>query len=122
MLGYALSALVAVGVVFQFFILPAIQYLQDPKGLRRFPALDCFAGFTNLSFMFEANRGFRSKKLASLHKIYPVIRTGPNALSYGNAQAIKVCGTPASTYLFSFSDKSRIYMAITHVASRTANM
>lgn len=95
MLGYALSALLAVYFTAQFFVIPIVQYFRDPKGLRRFPTLDYFAGFTNLSFMREAHRGFRSKKLQSLHKNHPVIRTGPNSLSYGDAQAIKVSCRPS---------------------------
>lgn len=90
MLGYAVSALLAIYVIVQFFVIPVYQFFRDPKGLRRFPTLDHFAGFTNLSFMIEAHRGFRSKKLQSLHKTHPVIRTGPNSLSFGDAQAIKV--------------------------------
>ncbi|KAH6662722.1 putative cytochrome P450 [Halenospora varia] len=89
MLGYAVSALLAVYVTVQFLVIPIYQFFRDPKGLRRFPTLDRFAGFTNLSFMVEAHRGFRSKKLQSLHKTHPVIRTGPNSLSFGDAQAIK---------------------------------
>ncbi len=52
-------------------------------GLRRYPSMNWYAGITNLAFMIEAHRGFRPKHLAELHKKYPVIRTGPNALSYG---------------------------------------
>ncbi|RFU26472.1 hypothetical protein B7463_g9863, partial [Scytalidium lignicola] len=39
--------------------------------------------------MVESHYGFRSKKLQNLHKKHPVIRIGPNSLSYGDAQAIK---------------------------------
>jgi hypothetical protein len=90
MLGYVVFALLAVYVAVQFLVIPIFQYFRDPKGLRRFPTLDRFAGFTNLSFMIESHRGFRSKKLQSLHRTHPVIRTGPNSLSYGDARAIKV--------------------------------
>ena len=51
--------------------------------------MNWYAGITNLAFMIEAHRGFRSKHLANLHKTHPVIRTGPNALSYGDVRAIK---------------------------------
>ena len=51
--------------------------------------MNCYAGLTNLAFMIEAHRGFRSKHLAQLHKTHPIIRTGPNSLSYGDLRAIK---------------------------------
>jgi hypothetical protein len=90
MLGYAFGAFLASFSLLYLFVLPVIEYFRDPKGLRRYPALDSFAGITNISFMIESHRGFRSKKLAELHKEHPVIRTGPNSLSFGDAQAIKV--------------------------------
>jgi hypothetical protein len=112
MLGYAFSALLAVCVAVQFLVIPIFHYFNDPKGLRRFPTLDRFAGFTNLSFMIEAHRGFRSKKLQILHKTHPVIRTGPNSLSYGDAQAIKVCSNPA--FDLENTNKDRISTVTTH--------
>jgi cytochrome P450 len=39
--------------------------------------------------MILAHGGARSKHLAELHKNHPVIRTGPNTLSYGDPLAIK---------------------------------
>ena len=39
--------------------------------------------------MILAHEGARSKHLAELHKKHPVIRTGPNTLSYGDPLAIK---------------------------------
>lgn len=114
MLGYAVSAFLAVYTIVQFVVVPLYQYFRDPKGLRRFPTLDRFAGFTNLSFMVESHRGFRSKKLASLHKTHPVIRTGPNSLSFGEARAIKV-----RSFLPHFGRKTneqRTSMAIIHPA------
>jgi cytochrome P450 len=47
------------------------------------------SGFSYIPFMVLAHGGFRSKQLAKLHKKYPVIRTGPNTLSYGDMRAIK---------------------------------
>ncbi|BCS22405.1 cytochrome P450 [Aspergillus puulaauensis] len=51
--------------------------------------MSLLSGMTDLPFMFEAARGFRSKHLAELHKTHPVIRIGPNSLSYGDVRAIK---------------------------------
>ncbi|KAH8204608.1 hypothetical protein TruAng_001237 [Truncatella angustata] len=72
-----------------FIIFPLISFIRDPKQLRRFPSFHPLAGFTNLIFMREAERGFRSKTLYNRHKDNPVLRIGPNALSYGNLRAIK---------------------------------
>lgn len=66
------------------------DYFRDVKGLRRYPGMDILAPYTNLAFMIESHRGFRSKRLQELHsKGNPVIRTGPNSLSYGDPRAIK---------------------------------
>jgi hypothetical protein len=89
MLGYVLATVVASASLLYLLVLPVVEYFRDPKGLRRFPVLDTFAGITNISFMIESHRGFRSKKLAELHQQHPVIRTGPNSLSFGDARAIK---------------------------------
>lgn len=82
--------IIAVYLTVKLFVIPVVRFFRDPRGLRRYPTLDRFAGFTNLSFMIEAHRGFRSKRLMNMHKMHPVIRTGPNSLSFGDAQAIKV--------------------------------
>ncbi|KAJ5297542.1 hypothetical protein N7508_007791 [Penicillium antarcticum] len=83
----------AAGLVFFLFVyflaVPYIEYLQDPKGLRKYPNLSPFSGFSAIPFMLLAGRGFRSMELMELHKKNPVIRTGPNQLSYGDVRAIK---------------------------------
>jgi hypothetical protein len=58
-------------------------------GLRKFPNMSWFSGISYLPFMILAHGGFRSKSLAELHKKFPVIRTGPNSLSYGDPRATK---------------------------------
>lgn len=73
-----------------FVIVPCINYFRDPKGFRKYPNLNAIAGFTDLGFMWEAAQGFRSRKLYELHKKNPVVRIGPNSLSYGDLLAIKV--------------------------------
>lgn len=90
MFGFVIWFIIAVYLTVQLLVIPIVQFFRDPRGLRRYPTLDRLAGFTNLSFMIEAHRGFRSKKLMNMHKTHPVIRTGPNSLSFGDAQAIKV--------------------------------
>ncbi|KAJ5949042.1 hypothetical protein N7454_000626 [Penicillium verhagenii] len=84
---YAIG-LLAFAFIF-FFGYPYVEYLRDPKGFRKYPNLHPFSGFSAIPFMVMASRGFRSKELAELHKKHPVIRTGPNMLSYGDVRAIK---------------------------------
>ncbi|KAJ6084095.1 hypothetical protein N7486_010895 [Penicillium sp. IBT 16267x] len=84
---YAIGLLAFVFVF--FFGYPYVEYLRDPKGLRKYPNLHPLSGVSAIPFMIMASRGFRSKELAELHKKHPVIRTGPNMLSYGDVRAIK---------------------------------
>ncbi|USP74853.1 cytochrome P450 monooxygenase [Curvularia clavata] len=104
-LPYA-AALIVLLVVY-FIIYPIVIYFRDvngnsnstPKikynsilnitGLRRYPNMHPFSGISNLPFMILAHSGARSTYLSKLHRTHPVIRTGPNSLSYGNLQAIK---------------------------------
>ena len=80
-----------------FIILPLVEYIRDPKGFRKYPNMNSIAGITNLGFMWEAAKGFRSKTLYELHKTHPVVRIGPNSLSYGDLAAIKVLALNLST-------------------------
>jgi hypothetical protein len=65
--------------------------------LRRFPNFSFASGWSNLPFMVLAHGGARSTYLAKAHKKQPVLRTGPNSLSFGSVSAIKSIyghGTP----------------------------
>lgn len=81
--------LALVGWIIYLVCVALYWYFRDPKGLRRYPTINAVAGITNLGFMWEAYIGFRSGKLAKLHQKHPVIRTGPNTLSFGDPCAIK---------------------------------
>ncbi|KIW35631.1 uncharacterized protein PV07_02316 [Cladophialophora immunda] len=70
-------------------IIPFIGHLRDPKKLRKYPQLSMWSGISDLPFIIEAHKGFRSRRLAELHKVHPVVRIGPNSLSYGTHQAVK---------------------------------
>ncbi|KAL3442421.1 cytochrome P450 [Aspergillus insuetus] len=85
----AITALLGVGLFFNYFILPIVTYFRDPKGLRRYPNFHPFAGISDIPFLYEANKGFRSRTLYEAHKHHPVLRVGPNALSYAHPDAIK---------------------------------
>ena len=91
MLG--LLFLLATGILLVSYLIlyPTVEYYYDPKGLRKFPNLNALSGLTNLSFVYEARKGIRSEKLLELHKKFPVIRIGPNSLSFGEPRAIKAC-------------------------------
>jgi cytochrome P450 len=51
--------------------------------------MSTFSGVSSMPFVILAHRGARSSHLVELHKKHPVVRTGPNALSYGDVRAIK---------------------------------
>lgn len=109
MLGKVGATVAAISVLFCVVAVPVFKYFHDPKGLRRYPNLDLLAGITNLSFMIEAHKGFRSKRLLELHsKGIPVIRIGPNSLSYGEVRAIKV----------GFCSKQALYVSLVPYADR----
>lgn len=91
MIGYILSVIVAF-VSFSYFVVwPVVEYFRDPKGLRKYPNLNILSGITDLSFIYEAHKGFRSNALLKAHQKSPVVRIGPNSLSYSDISAIKVC-------------------------------
>lgn len=90
MFGYMLFAVVALSLVSYFITWPLIQYFRDPKGLRKYPNLNLLSGITDLAFIYESHKGFRSHALLEAHEKSPVVRIGPNSLSYSDLAAIKV--------------------------------
>ncbi|KAH8669100.1 cytochrome P450 [Xylariales sp. PMI_506] len=73
--------------------------------------MSTFSGMSNIPFMIVAHGGARSTYLAKLHKKDPVLRTGPNTLSYGSVRAIKDIyghGTPCT------KDESYVLTAGSH--------
>lgn len=82
-----------------------------PQGLRRFPNFSPFSGISSIPFTILAHSGDRSRRLAKLHKDRPILRTGPNTLSFGTVRAIKDIyghGTPC------VKDESYALLAGTH--------
>ena len=90
MWGYVCAAVVALALGIYSVVVPVVVYFKDPKQLRQYPNLNIIAGITDLGFIWESHQGFRSKTLLELHKKHPVVRIGPNSLSYGGVKAIKV--------------------------------
>ncbi|KAL4919527.1 cytochrome P450 [Aspergillus aurantiobrunneus] len=85
----AIAVLLLLYLLSSHLILPIITYLRDPKNLRRYPNFHALAGLSDLPFLHASHTGFRSRTLHELHKTHPVLRIGPNALSYGHPDAIK---------------------------------
>ncbi|KAL4880479.1 cytochrome P450 [Aspergillus karnatakaensis] len=89
MITLTYAAFVGLLALVYFVLWPVFEYFRDPKGLRRYPNMSLFSGISHIPFMLMAGRGFRSKELQKLHQKHPVLRTGPNTLSYGDVRAIK---------------------------------
>ncbi|KAB2571862.1 Benzoate 4-monooxygenase [Lasiodiplodia theobromae] len=89
MYGIAVFVLLPLFLFLRFIVHPIYLYFSDPKGLRRYPNFSPLARITNIPYMIESASGERSKRLTALHKKHPVLRVGPNALSYGDVRAIK---------------------------------
>ncbi|KAK5456917.1 hypothetical protein LTS15_004697 [Exophiala xenobiotica] len=89
MFGFLLSILTLALAFSYFVVVPLVEYFRDPKGLRKYPNLTFLSGISNLPFVYEAHKGFRSHALLKAHEKHPVVRIGPNALSYGVKEAVK---------------------------------
>lgn len=76
-------------VFLYLFVKPVVAYIYDAKGLRKYPNFYLFSGISDFPLLYESKKGFRSRKLFEAHKKHPVLRIGPNALSYSDPRAIK---------------------------------
>ncbi|KAL6874810.1 cytochrome P450 [Trichoderma novae-zelandiae] len=68
---------------------PLATYLWDSKNLRRFPNATLLSGITDFAYIFQRYRGFRSKEIHQAHLNHPVLRIGPNSLSFSSPEAIR---------------------------------
>lgn len=68
---------------------PFIVYSYDAKGLRKYPNLNSLSGITSLAYVWEHLNNFRTRHLYLKHRKHPVIRVGPNVLSFADVRAIK---------------------------------
>lgn len=89
MFGVPLTLAVALALSIFYLIIPLLKYLHDPKRLRKYPGFTPFAGITDLCYCYLSARGSRSKDLHEAHRKEPILRIGPNALSFGRIAAIK---------------------------------
>ncbi|KAI0894322.1 benzoate 4-monooxygenase cytochrome P450 [Annulohypoxylon nitens] len=66
------------------------DYLKDSKGLRRFPGMSMLSPLTNIPNMYYSSRGRRFKAYHEAHtRLGPVVRVGPNSLSFCDVSAFK---------------------------------
>ncbi|KAI2867844.1 hypothetical protein CBS63078_9824 [Aspergillus niger] len=72
-----------------YFIIPIINYFRDPKGFQKYPNLTFWSGISDLPLVYFSHKGIRYKRLLEAHKTHPVVRIGPNYLSYADPDAIK---------------------------------
>lgn len=82
-------SIAALYLVISWLIWPVLRYFRDPKGLRKYPNYSLLSGITDIPYCYLSARGFRSRDLTKLHEKYPILRIGPNNLSFGGIDAIK---------------------------------
>ena len=78
-----------VAIVVWLCVAPFAIYLYDPKGLRQYPHQNFLSGLTSLAYVYERRNPFRTRELRRQHEKHPVLRTGPNDLSFSSVGAIK---------------------------------
>ncbi|KAL5363943.1 cytochrome P450 [Aspergillus floccosus] len=101
-------------------VFPVINYFRDPKGLRRYPKLSLWSGISNLPLVYLSHKGIRSKTLLEAHTKHPVLRIGPNSLSYADTNAIKDIyghGTQCTKDLF-YSELSGTHFHLADVVDK----
>lgn len=88
-----LSTLAVVATLLYFvvtwLVLPIFRYFYDPKGFRKYQNYSIFSGITDIPYCYLSACGFRSRDLTEAHKSSPILRIGPNNLSFGDIRAIK---------------------------------
>ncbi|KAJ3466600.1 hypothetical protein MRS44_004164 [Fusarium solani] len=91
MLGY-IALGVVVTLAFAYLIVrPIVVYFLDPKGLRKYPNYALLSGITDFRHCYTSSQGFRSRSLYEAHQKTgePILRIGPNSLSFGDTRAVK---------------------------------
>ena len=79
----------AIGAAAYITILPVFSYFYDRKGLRKYPNFSPLSGLTNLRHVYLSSCGYRSRDLYEAHKRSPILRTGPNSLSFSHPDATR---------------------------------
>ncbi|OQE22444.1 hypothetical protein PENSTE_c010G07818 [Penicillium steckii] len=76
-------------VILCWITFPILRYFRDQKGFRKYPNYSLFSGITDIPYCHLSSLGFRSRDLTKLHEKDPILRIGPNNLSFGGIDAIK---------------------------------
>jgi hypothetical protein len=121
MYGLVLAAVGFMAFLGHMVLWPVIQYFLDPKGLRKYPKMAPLSGFSYIPFMMESAKGYRCGRLAELHKKHPILRTGPDTLSFSDTRAIKVDRAilcPGNEIKIEALTIGRIFMDMALIASR----
>ncbi|KAJ5622731.1 benzoate 4-monooxygenase cytochrome p450 [Penicillium herquei] len=87
-----LGFLISLCAILPFLVIAkhVLDFFRDSKGLRRFPPMSTFSSLTNIPCMIEAMKGQRFKAFHDAHqRLGPVIRVGPNSISFNDAKAVK---------------------------------
>jgi hypothetical protein len=94
-LSSLISALPTIAFCLCFFN-TIIAYLVSRKGLNRYPSLTPLCTFSDLgyvlhNYILRLRQGgpTRTEALYELHKVHPIIRLGPNRLSFSDLAAVK---------------------------------
>ncbi|KAH6973104.1 cytochrome P450 [Ilyonectria sp. MPI-CAGE-AT-0026] len=113
MLGYLAFGIVAFVAFAYLIVKPIVYYFYDPKGFRKYPNYALLSGITDFRHCYLAAQGFRSRDLAEAHKKTgePILRIGPNSLSFGDVRAIKAIYGHGTKCL---KDNNYVVMAGTH--------
>lgn len=83
-----MALLLITAALFILVVRPVVLYLYDPKNLRKYPHVNILSGVTSLAYVWEHMYCFRTRRLYNQHREHPVIRVGPNALSFADVGAI----------------------------------
>lgn len=99
---------------------PVIVFFRDAKGFRKYPLQNWLSGITALAYGWEVGRKhdvFHTRRLHDALKTNPIIRIGPNWLSFGSSRAVK------DIYGFNSScNKGDIYAALQGGGKNMLNM
>ncbi|OAP61255.1 hypothetical protein AYL99_03456 [Fonsecaea erecta] len=89
MLLLALLLIALCGFASYCVAFPVLHYFWDAKGLRKYPNWSTFSGISDLPYVYLSAKGTRSQSIHEAHKKAPILRIGPNSLSFGDVNAIK---------------------------------
>lgn len=118
---FASLGLACLGLSVLVALWPVVEYFWDARGFRKYPKQNFLSGLTTLAYNWEIGRKHavnRTRRLYLMHqKKGPVIRVGPNWLSFGSSAAVKDIYGHKSPLL-----KNEVYFALQENGQHLANM